>query len=134
MNHQGKKPFLIIESGCSQFLATFKDKLEAAGYSVVQSFDLSSTRALHEGCACPYHGSELCTCELVVLLLYRAAGDPLTLTLDGRDERTFVYLNEEPGEPLRSAIIKAAEQVFRQTPESSEQQRRVSGVVQELSS
>ena len=132
MNHQGKKPILILESHCSQFLAILKCELVAGGISVVQSFDLKSTRALQDECTCPHHGSNKCTCELVVLLLYRAVGGPLTLTLDGHDGQTNVYLNEEPGGVLRVGSIKAVEQVFRRAAELPEMQGRINGVVHEL--
>ena len=45
------------------------------GLRVVRSFDLHSALATHADCECPHHGTEQCTCQFVVLLVY---GDPST--------------------------------------------------------
>ena len=112
MNHQGKKPFLIIETYCSHFVVFLKKELEAGGFVVFQSFDLQSTRVIHETCSCPRHGSEKCTCELVVFLLYRPIGGPITLILDGCDGFTNIYLNVVSENALRSGSIGAIEKAI----------------------
>ena len=112
MNHQGKKPVLVINAQCAQVVEPLKQALNCAGFWAMQSFDLQSTRALHENCACPHHGTSHCTCEMVVLLVYHAAGDPVTVIMDGRDNQTFVYLMDEPGILPPSSTIDGIIQII----------------------
>ena len=109
MNHQGKKTFQVITIQCSLLIGPLKNALAEAGLWTFQSFDLQSTRALHEDCSCPHHGTSQCTCELVVLLVYEAESDPITLFLDGRNGQTFLFIVEEPGVPLRPSTVEALE-------------------------
>lgn len=111
MNNQGTSPIRVIYAHCSQFVSPLRQALEAVDLWVVQSFDLRSTRALHEGCTCPNHGTERCNCELVVLLVYPPSGDPVTLTLDGRDGKTFVYIVQVAGSAPTSATEELIQKV-----------------------
>jgi hypothetical protein len=115
MNHQGKKPLQIVDIQCSKFVGPLKQAFSDAGLWSFQSFDLQSTRALHDNCTCEYHGTSQCTCELVVLLVYRALGDPITLVLDGRDERTYIFLIDEKGPSVRPATREMIERIINQT-------------------
>lgn len=108
MNHHGKSPVMVIDAHCSQFARMLQAVFSAAGLSAFQSFDLRSTRALHEGCTCPNHGTRQCTCELIVLLVYLPEGGPLTVVLDGRDAQTFVFLADED---VNSLYLYSAEMV-----------------------
>lgn len=110
-----RKQILVTETPCPQFVETLKNGLAEAGFWAFQSFDLQSTRALHEGCACPHHGTEHCTCQMAVLLVYHSEGDPLTLVLDGRDNQTFVYLAEDAGKTTPPAIRNTITAVIEQT-------------------
>lgn len=67
-----------------------RSRLERAGLRTFRSFDLRTTRLAGSGCACPYHGADLCDCQMVVLLLGRA--DPL----QAGDER-LMRLFRKPG-------------------------------------
>ncbi len=107
MDHQGKKPILEINTTCSVFVASLKEALTAEGLLVVQSFDLHSARMLHADCTCPNHGTDQCTCELVVLLVYRSVGGPITIVLDGRDGNTFVFATDDAGNTFRPSTIEA---------------------------
>ena len=115
MNHQGRKPLSVVDVQCSKFVGPLKTAFSEAGLWSFQSFDLQSTRALHEDCTCEYHGTSQCTCELVVLLVYRALGDPITLVLDGRDGQTFVFIVEEKGPSIRPATRDMIERIILQT-------------------
>lgn len=63
------------------------------GFKVVRSFDLQLAR---EGlldpssCPCPNHGTERCTCQYLVYLLYADDPDPITVVVHGYDQRTEV--------------------------------------------
>jgi len=89
----GKTPVCIVSQPCSWVAGRIRNRLVQAGLTVSQSFDLRDTRAVHEGCPCPHHGTEACTCQLIVLLVYAYAGEPVTLILDGRDNQTWVFLD-----------------------------------------
>lgn len=123
MNNQRTSPIRVIYTHCSQFVSPLRQALEAVDLWVVQSFDLRSTRALHEGCTCPNHGTERCNCELVVLLVYPPSGDPATLTLDGRDGKTFVYIVDATGSAQTSAVEELIQEVIQNVAIFLAQQR-----------
>ena len=115
MNHHGRQPLRVVDLRCSTFVEPLKKAFSDAGLWSFQSFDLQSTRALHEGCTCEYHGTSQCTCELVVLLVYRALGDPITLVLDGRDEKTYIFIVDDKGPSVRPATREMIERIISQT-------------------
>lgn len=115
MNHQGKKPLHTVDIQCSKFVEPLKQALRDAGLWSFQSFDLQSTRALHDNCTCEYHGTNSCTCQLIVLLIYRALGDPITLVLDGRDELTYIFIVEETGSSIPPATREMIQRIILQT-------------------
>lgn len=125
MNHQGRKPLRVVDVQCSKFVGPLKKAFTDAGLWSFQSFDLQSTRALHEDCTCEYHGTSQCTCELVVLLVYRALGDPITLVLDGRDEKTYVFIVEDRGPSIRPATREMIERIILQTSQQYFQPKNV---------
>jgi hypothetical protein len=113
MIHQGKKPLAIIDTQCAQFVEPLKSALAEADLTAFQSFDLQSTRALHEGCTCPHHGTSQCTCELVVLLVYAPASDPVSLVLDGRDGQTYIFISDDAGAPANLVLSAAIERAVK---------------------
>jgi hypothetical protein len=70
--------------------------LNGACLQVVRSFDLQVASATHPGYACPHHGADACTCQLIVLLVYSRDGLPATLVIHGYDERSWVFLVDQP--------------------------------------
>ncbi|MHB0924024.1 MAG: hypothetical protein ACYC3H_08685 [Bellilinea sp.] len=125
MNHQGKKPLQIVDIQCSKFVGPLKQAFTDAGLWSFQSFDLQSTRALHDNCTCEYHGTSLCTCQLIVLLIYRALGDPITLVLDGRDEQTYIFIVEEKGPSVRPATREMIERIISKTAQKLFEQSKI---------
>jgi len=76
--------------------------LERRGLRVMITFDLQLARAHRGDCRCPHHGTERCTCQYAVLLVYdRAQGSGVcrTLTLHGRDEEVWLSLLQSPALP-----------------------------------
>lgn len=94
--------------------------LSNANLRVVQSFDLACARADHIDCSCPYHGSESCDCQMIVLLVYGGVGPPVTLTIHGRDGFAQVALVEDaaknPSPELRTLIFAALVAAFQSHP------------------
>jgi hypothetical protein len=85
-------PFLALNQNRDQVEAWVKEKLTAAGFRVVPTFDLQVARHAHPECPCPHHGTDECNCQLVVLMVYGRQEDPATLVLHGQDGKTWISL------------------------------------------
>lgn len=70
--------------------------LTRVGLQVIQSFDLQTTRASQINCRCPHHDTDLCDCQMVVLLIYGSGAVPTTLVAHGQDGRTYLSLVDNP--------------------------------------
>lgn len=88
-------PLLSINIPCDDALRWAKDRLSHAGLSTVQTFDLHDVRSGLHDCSCPNHGTEECDCQMVILLIYGKAADPVTLFLHGNDGRTWLSIAED---------------------------------------
>lgn len=84
-------------------------QLELAGLQVMRSFDLKVARAAHIGCTCPNHGTELCDCQMVVLLVYGQDGPPATLVVHGHDGQTQIAIVETPAQSPASQLVDEIE-------------------------
>jgi hypothetical protein len=91
----GKQPILVLNQNCSCTVTHVTDQLNAAGYSVVRSFDLFSALAR----------SSKCICKIVFLLVYGQDGPPSTLILDGNDLSTSVFLENDAERSSRTRFI-----------------------------
>ena len=103
---------LSIQRSCDEVAARLAQTLAQNGLGVNRSFDLHSARATHTNCTCPHHGTALCDCQLVVLLVYEQNNGPVTLLVHGRDGQTSVSLADDgpstaEGEQLEATILKA---------------------------
>lgn len=85
-------PFLTLNQTCEQVDMWAREKLTQAGLRVVPTFDLQIARLAHPDCSCPHHGTEQCSCQLVILLVYGKQEDPATLVIHGQDDKTWVSL------------------------------------------
>ena len=85
-------PFLVLDQSCEQVLTWVKEQLTSTGFRVVQTFDLQVARLAHPDCPCPHHGTDDCSCQMVVLLVYGKQEDPATLVIHGHDGRSWVSL------------------------------------------
>jgi hypothetical protein len=97
---------LLVLAQDSEFLVgELTQALTSRGMVVTRSFDLQTTRAVHSGCGCPYHGTSQCSCQLMVLLIYKYEQPPLTLALEGRDGLTWVSVVHVPGETTDTHLV-----------------------------
>jgi len=62
----------------------------------VQMIDWQAIQAIPTGCVCPRHGTDLCDCQMVVILVYGAADSPATVMAHGYDGRTWISLVDTP--------------------------------------
>lgn len=85
-----------------------RSRLEHAGLRTYRSFDLRTARLSSSDCACPDHGSDLCDCQMVVLLVYPGRqGVPATVILHGHQGQTWVTLAEGSETALEDTITGA---------------------------
>lgn len=106
-------PFLLFDSSCDQALQTTNTNLLEAGLSTMQTFSLSTARLGTEDCCCPNHGTDECDCQLVVLLVYGHAEEPVTLILHGNGGQTWISIveSQEGDNTLSIQIRRALERV-----------------------
>ena len=83
-------PFLTLSQTCQQVDQWIRDDLSSAGLRVVPTFDLQLARLAHPDCSCPHHGTEQCSCQLVILLIYGQEEQPATLVIHGQDGKTWI--------------------------------------------
>lgn len=102
-------PLLTLSTDWQTALAWAITQLERAGLQVRRSFDLLAARMAHLECSCPHHGTELCDCQLVVLLIYDQQNPPATLVAHSRDGQTQFALVDTPEQhldPRLQAVIR----------------------------
>ena len=85
-------PFLALSQNHNEAEAWVKEKLARAGFRVVPTFDLQIARSAQHECTCPHHGTDECSCQLVVLLVYGKYPDPATLVMHGQDGKTWISM------------------------------------------
>jgi hypothetical protein len=86
----------ILPQNCEQATRQTEAALCHFGLRVVRSFDLRQVDGLPDDCDCPYHGTGLCDCQMVVLLVYGEAATPATLVAHGRGGKTWLTLVDSP--------------------------------------
>ena len=106
-------PFFSADHPYNDVLPWLKQQLSGAGLRVMQTFDLRLTNSLKLGeCACPHHGTEHCDCQMVVLLVYSSAPEPVSLMLHGNDGQTWLSLVDQPGQHADTKIVRAIHQAL----------------------
>lgn len=83
---------IVIKSDGETAAQALTAILARQGYRVVRSFDLRSALSGHADCKCPYHGTERCTCQYVVLLVYGEAVEPVVVTAHSYDAQTSLRI------------------------------------------
>lgn len=91
-------PFLVIDQTCDQVEVWARQQLTDAGFRVMQTFDLQVARLAHADCPCPHHGTDRCSCQMIVLLVYRNEDNPATLVIHSQDGRTWLSLAGPTGQ------------------------------------
>ena len=85
-------PFLSTNCPCDEALPKVSKQLKDAGLRTVQTFDLHSAMSGMHRCSCTNHGTDVCDCQMLVLLVYGRAVEPETLILHGDSKRTWISL------------------------------------------
>jgi len=104
-------PFLILEQPCSNAISWVVSQVKQVGLHVVRTFELPA--ATHDPADIPYpdHGKDQCDCQMVVMLVYGDANQPVSLIALSHSGRTWFSLVDTPqqrADPrLESAIRQA---------------------------
>jgi hypothetical protein len=102
--NQGALPLIVFYKNCNQVIDEISRLLTSSGLTVVESFDFQVARANHHGCTCPHHGTDQCTCQMAILLVYGEDAMPVSLMVHGNDERTELSLIETSGQMITAAM------------------------------
>jgi hypothetical protein len=105
-------PFLSINHSCDAALQWTREQLLQAGLRPVQTFDLHTARAGLHDCSCPNHGTNECDCQMVVLLIYRKAEEPVTLILHGNDGQTWFSIADGPHQRSDNQLTTTIQQAL----------------------
>ncbi len=103
-------PFLSINHPCDEALQWTKKQLLQAGLRPIQTFDLHTARHTLDDCPCPHHATSVCDCQMVVLLVYGNASEPVTLILHGNDGQTRISIADNPQQRADAKLITAIQQ------------------------
>lgn len=109
-------PFLSIHHSCDDALQWSKERLILAGLHPVQTFDLRAARTASHDCPCPNHGTNECDCQMVVLLVYGKADEPMTLILHGNDGQTWLSLADAPHQRSDTKLSIEIKQALEKAP------------------
>jgi hypothetical protein len=96
-------PNLDVNSAALRLTGLLSDE----GFQVTRSFDLQDARAelrAPEECPCPNHGSAICNCQYVVLLVNEPGEDPSSLVIHGHDDRTLISLERREDQDLPAGL------------------------------
>ena len=101
-----------FKAGHEKVIVWIIEQLTPLGMDVKSSFDLKAARAAHFECACPHHGTELCDCQIIVLLVYPGQdGTPISMIVHSQDGSSHVTISDIPdggeGGQFVSKIIHA---------------------------
>jgi len=92
-------PFLSVKHPCDDTLQWAKKQLSRANLRAVQTFDLHTARIGLHDCSCPNHGTDECDCQMVIMLVYGKAEEPVTMILHGNNGQTWLSIADSQGQP-----------------------------------
>ena len=100
MTHSNVKmmPLIKLDCDCDVAVSSVTDVLHDAGLRVMASFDSRLIREVSNPPPCPYHGTAVCDCQIVILLVYEDGSGPATLLAHGQDGQTWISLVIVPGQ------------------------------------
>lgn len=99
------KNILTISKNSETSLALVAKLLFENGLQMERSFDLRIAQDADIVCSCPHHGTKLCDCQIVVLLIYGGTNNPDTVVAHSQDGRTHFSLVNNPEHSKSSNLI-----------------------------
>ncbi|MBI5943634.1 MAG: hypothetical protein HY864_04640 [Chloroflexi bacterium] len=104
--------FLTVDLPCDKALQAAKKKFEQASLRALQTFDLHTARHTQQDCPCPNHGTADCDCQMVVLMVYGEAPDPVTLILHGSDGQTRFSVTEDASQLADKKLVTSIKEAL----------------------
>ncbi len=105
-------PFLSLNYSCDDSLVWLKKRLGKARLRVVQTFNLHTARMGVHDCPCPNHGTEECDCQMVIVLVYGDATEPVTLVLHGNNGQTWLSLVNTSAQRVTPSLQESIERAL----------------------
>jgi hypothetical protein len=105
----------MLPATCEQTVTALTATLARHGYRVERSFDLRSALDHQPDCPCPHHGTERCTCQYVVLLIYETTTlvPPALATAHECDGVTRLRVEAgQPGGRLSAHLLSAFDEAL----------------------
>jgi hypothetical protein len=100
---------LMMDQPCDVAVDWLMQQARKVCLSVLRTFDLQIARDAQTSCPCPNHGSDLCDCQLVVLLVYEDHRGPLAIFAHGYEGQTWFSVVDTPqqrADPHLEAVIR----------------------------
>jgi hypothetical protein len=113
---------LHVDRPSEEVIPELVTSLERHGLRVMVTFDLQLARANQVDCHCPHHGTERCTCQYAVLLVYnqqQGSGTYRSITAMGRDGEVWLSLLRCTSPLEKSPTAPAEARVAHETPEEN---------------
>jgi len=98
---------LTLNQSSETTVAWTKQRLMTRGYQVERTFDLHAARTSQVDCPCPYHGTNDCTCQMIVLLVHGQRAQPITLVVHGHDGQTCLSMVDIENNAMDVDVIRA---------------------------
>ena len=99
-------PLVTLRQPTGDVIRRLTRRLRLGGLRVEQTFDLQAARQSHADYPCPNHGTNACTCQMIVLVVYAEASSA-TVIVHGRDGWTYLSLADGAGEVVRENVSRA---------------------------
>lgn len=102
---------LTFHSGGRDVVPEMLAALQQCGLRVMRSFDLRAAQTKTASCVCQRQLLSLCDCQLVVLLVYGRAPEPLTVVVSGHGDQTDIGIASDtfvhPDPQLTREVLEA---------------------------
>jgi hypothetical protein len=112
-------PFLTLDQPCDEAVDWVVSKVNQVGLTVMRTFDLQVARDAQITCPCPHHGTSLCDCQMVVLLVYAVNLAPVTLIAHGYNHQTWFSVVDTPQQRVDPRIEIIIRQIAEQALQPS---------------
>lgn len=105
---------MLVRCSLDQTIEEVEACFARVGYRALRSFDLQLARASminRTACTCPHHGTDRCTCQYVVYLVYAEQPEPTTVVVHGYDGQSQITV-EGAGSGWAQELLAQLEQVL----------------------
>lgn len=102
-----------LPATCERTATALAATLAQYGYRSERSFDLRT--ALPDDCPCPHHGTDQCTCQYAVLLVYEEATPTVPARATAHECDGITHWHVEAGQPggrLAPKLVAALEEAI----------------------